>query len=65
VLALTVRGDELDAVSIPGLGKLEAIEPGSPARFELLLDTPGRFPVTLLDAQRSVGLIDVAPSPPR
>jgi hypothetical protein len=63
VLALTVRGDELDAVSIAGLGKLEAIEPGSPARFELLLDTPGEFRVTLLDAQRAVGLIEVAPTP--
>jgi hypothetical protein len=65
VLALTVRGDELDDVSIDGLGKLEAVEPGAPARFEILLDTPGKFPVTLLDAQRSVGQIDVAPAAPR
>jgi hypothetical protein len=60
VLALTVRGDVLDAVEIAGLGKLEPIEPGSPARFEMLLDTPGEFRVTLLDAQRSLGLIAVA-----
>ena len=63
VLALTVRGDLLDSVEITGLGKLEPIEPGSPARFETLLDTPGEFRVTLTDAQRAVGLIEVAPTP--
>jgi hypothetical protein len=63
VLALTVRGDVLDSVEIAGLGKLESVEPGSPARFEMLLDSPGEFRVTLLDAQRAVGLIEVAPTP--
>jgi hypothetical protein len=63
VLALTVRGDLLDGVEIADLGKLEPIEPGSPARFEMLLDTPGEFRVTLTDAQRAVGLIEVAPTP--
>jgi hypothetical protein len=62
VLALTVRGDILDGVEITGLGKLEPIEPGSPARFEMLLDTPGEFRVTLADAQRAVALIEVAPT---
>jgi hypothetical protein len=60
VLALTVRGNVLDGVEIAALGKLEPIEPGSPARFEMLLDTPGKFRVTLLDARRAVGLIEVA-----
>lgn len=63
VLALTVRGDVLDSVEIAGLGKLESVEPGSPARFEMLLDHRGEFRVTLLDAQRAVGLIEVAPTP--
>jgi hypothetical protein len=62
VLALTVRGDLLDGVEIADLGKLEPIEPGSPARFEMLLDSPGEFRVTLIDARRSVGLIEVAPT---
>ena len=62
VLALTVRGDLLDGVEIEDAGKLEPIEPGSPARFEMLLDTPGKFRVTLLDARRAVGLIEVAPT---
>jgi hypothetical protein len=63
VLALTVRGDVLDSVEIAGLGKLASVEPGSPARFEMLLDRQGEFRVTLLDAQRAVGLIEVAPTP--
>jgi len=61
VLALTVKGDVLDGVEITGLGKLEPIEPGSPARFEMLLEAAGEFPVTLIDGRRSVGRIDVAP----
>jgi hypothetical protein len=64
VLALTVRGDLLDAVEIAGLGKLASVEPGSPARFEMLLDTAGEFRVTLLDAKRAIGLIEVAPATP-
>jgi hypothetical protein len=62
VLSLTVRGDVLDGVQIPALGKLEPIEPGSPARFEMLLDTPGEYRVSLLDAKRAVGTIEVAPT---
>jgi hypothetical protein len=63
VLHLTVRGDLLDGVEITGLGKLEPISPDAPARFEMLLDAPGEFRIMLLDAQRAVGLIDVAPAP--
>jgi hypothetical protein len=63
VLELTVAGDELDAVEIAGLGKLASVEPGSPARFEILLDTRGNYRVKLLDAQRTVGLIEVAATP--
>ena len=62
VLALTVRGDVLDGVEIAGLGKLEPVEPGSPARFEMLLDTPGEYRVSLVDGKRAVGLIQVAPT---
>jgi hypothetical protein len=63
VLALTVSGDVFDAVEIAALGKLEPIEPGSPARFEMLLDRPGELRVGLVDAERFVGLVEVAPAP--
>jgi hypothetical protein len=60
VLALTVRGDVLDGVEIADAGKLEPIEPGSPARFEVLLDHRGELRVDLIDAQRLIGVVDVA-----
>ncbi len=59
VLALTVEGDLLDAVEIAQLGKLEPIEPGSPARFEMLLETRGELRVSLVDDERVIGLVDV------
>ena len=63
ILALTVRGDVLDGVEIEAAGKVEPIEPGSPARFELLLDRRGELRVDLVDAERLIGVVDV--SPPR
>jgi hypothetical protein len=63
VLALTVRGELLDSVEITDLGKLEPIEPGSPARFEMLLEKPGELRVGLVDAERLIGLVEVAPAP--
>ena len=60
VLALSVRGDVLDGVEIEELGKLEPIEPGSPARFEVLLDRRGELRVSLVDAERLIGLVEVA-----
>ena len=62
VLALTVRGDVLDSVEIEQLGELEPIEPGSPARFEVLLEKPGELRVDLVDAERRVGVVEVAPA---
>jgi hypothetical protein len=60
VLALTVRGDVLDGVEIEELGELEPIEPGSPARFEVLLERRGELRVSLVDAERLIGLVEVA-----
>lgn len=59
-LRLAVRGTLLDAVEIEGFGELEAITPEAPARFELLLEEPGEFGVTLTEAKRSVGVLEVA-----
>ena len=60
ILALTVRGDVLDGVEITELGKLEPIEPGSPARFEVLLERRGELRVELVDAERLIGVVEVA-----
>ena len=62
VLGLTVKGDVLDSVEIEDAGKLEPIEPGVPARFELLLDRRGELRVDLVDAERLIGLVEVSPA---
>ena len=62
VLELTVRGDVLDGVEIEDAGKLEPIEPGSPAHFEVLLDRRGELRVDLVDAERLIGLVEVSPA---
>jgi hypothetical protein len=60
VLALTVRGDMLDSVEIDQIGEVKPIEPGSPAHFEALLDHRGELRISLVDAARLVGVVDVA-----
>jgi hypothetical protein len=58
-LQLQVQGAVFDEVQIGGLDQYAAIAPEAPARFELFLDETGRFPVTLVDAGRRLGEIDV------
>lgn len=60
-LALTVRSGGADQVEIPDLGQIEDVDPDAPARFDLLLDRAGTFPVRLLEAQRVVARIAVRP----
>lgn len=55
---LTVEGDVVDAVQLGDL-EIEPIEPASPALLELLADEPGEVPITLVDAQRQIGVLDV------
>ena len=62
VLALQVRGDVVDSVEIPDAGKVEPIEPGSPAHFELLLDRRGELRIGLVDAERQIGVVEVSPA---
>ena len=58
-IRLSVRGDLLDAVELQGFDQIKPIEPGSPARFELLADAVGDFPIVLQQADRRVGVIHV------
>jgi hypothetical protein len=57
LVQLTVKGIELDSVSL--LDQIEPIERESPALFELLADTPGKYPIELVDAGRRVGTLVV------
>jgi hypothetical protein len=66
----TVRAELGDAVTIDvesetatsvALGDLaiQQAEPGLPAHFELLADTPGRYPLVVVDDQRRIGTLIV------
>jgi hypothetical protein len=60
VLQLEVSGDTLDSVLIERLDRMEAIEPTTPARFEILADAPaGVYPIRLVDADRRIGSIEI------
>ena len=60
VLRLEVSGDALDSVMIEQLDRIEAIEPTTPARFDMLIDMPaGLYPIRLVDADRRIGALQV------
>ncbi len=59
LIALEVSADERDAVAIPGLGLMDAVDPAAPARFTVLADRPGVYPVELLEAGRRIGTLEV------
>jgi hypothetical protein len=60
VLELEVTGDMLDSVLIERLDRIEAIEPLTPARFNILAEAPpGLYPIRLVDADRRIGSIEI------
>ena len=63
-LALTVTGRRHDLVEVSGLGQLEDLAPGSPARFDLLFDEPGTYTVRLVEADQAIGRIAVTAAAP-
>ena len=62
-LALTIRSRSADQVEIPAFGLLEDVGPADPARFDVLLERPGRYAVRLAGAGREIGWIAVARGP--
>jgi hypothetical protein len=59
VVQVEVAHDAADVVQVVALGLSEPVEPGIAAQLVFDADRPGRFAVTLRDAQRRVGTIDV------
>lgn len=60
VLQLQVKGDVLDSVQVERLDRMEAIEPSTPARFEILAEAPvGVYPIRLVDADRRIGTLEI------
>jgi hypothetical protein len=60
ILRLQVAGPVYDTVLIDGLDETDAIAPESPATFDIYMDRPGRFPITLQDEGRRLGEIVVS-----
>lgn len=44
-----------------GLDFLDAVDPVSPARFELLADRPGSYRILVVETDREIGTIEVRP----
>ena len=57
-VVLVVRSSTLDTISVGDLG-VETTEPDSPARFELIADTPGTYAIEGLQSGRRVGTLEV------
>lgn len=61
LLELEVEGDTLDSVLIERLDRIDAIEPTTPARFNMVVDAaPGIYPIRLVDADRRIGALVVS-----
>jgi hypothetical protein len=55
---ITVEGSSADSVALGDLA-VDDVEAGSPARFELLADTPGSYPLVLTNEDRRIGTLEV------
>ena len=58
---ITGESDVLDSVKLGEL-EIETADPQSPARFELLADVPGSYPIELLEAERRIGTLEIRPA---
>jgi hypothetical protein len=60
LLELEVAGDVLDSVLLERLDRIDAIEPTTPARFNIVVDAlAGTYPIRLVEADRRIGSIVV------
>jgi hypothetical protein len=59
VVEVTVEHDAQDIVQIVALGIEEPVEPGIAAQLVFDADRAGRFAVTLRDAGRRIGTVDI------
>lgn len=58
-LELTVRSERSDLLEIPGLGLVEAVAPGSPARFNVLALERGSYGIRFVERDHVVARIVV------
>jgi hypothetical protein len=57
LLELVVSSPEIGSVNLEGLDRIEAVDPESAARFQILAEVPGEYPIELLDDERRIGTL--------
>jgi hypothetical protein len=55
---ITVEDPQPDSVMLGDLD-VQGVEKGVPARFQLLADTPGSYPLTLASSDKAIGTLEV------
>jgi hypothetical protein len=60
IVQIQVTNDAQDTVQVVALGLSEPVERGIPAQLVFDADRPGRFAVTLRDAARRIGTVEVS-----
>ncbi len=55
---IVVESTQPDSVALGDLST-QPVEPGIPASFELLADTPGRYPLVTSSDERTIGTLEV------
>jgi hypothetical protein len=57
-VTIVVNSEVADSVSLGDLD-LQPTEPGLPARFELLADTPGSYPLVAVSDEHRIGTLEI------
>jgi hypothetical protein len=55
---ILVESSAIDSVALGDLS-MEDVEAGIPAHFELLADTPGTYPLVLVNEGRRIGVLEI------
>jgi hypothetical protein len=61
LIQLEVTGDVIDEVEIELLDRIDPIEPTTPARFEVIPETAGVYPIRLIEADKRIGRLEISP----
>jgi hypothetical protein len=54
---LTIEGEQVDTVSIDDLGEQDTVDVDSPAQLDFVADTPGRYPIVMLESGKTIGTL--------
>jgi hypothetical protein len=57
-IEILVEGSAPDGVALGDL-RIEELDEGVPARFELLAETPGDYPLVLVNEDRRIGTLEI------